>query len=108
MTTNDITAFLDSQAARIKQLEAQVAGLTEELEALNQDVERRLPEYRGFEFWLTELFPGYGNETSKAYGYSLRGVGSRDGHNEGGGAYATKHEATKAAFARIETLTFDR
>jgi hypothetical protein len=66
------------------------------------------PEYRGFEFWIVELFAGYGNESSKCYGYHLRGVGERDGHNEGGGAYQTKHEATKAAFARIETLTFDR
>jgi hypothetical protein len=41
------------------------------------------------------------------YGYHLRSVDGK-GHNEGGGAYATKHEATKAAFARIETLTFDR
>jgi len=38
------------------------------------------------------------------YGYQLK---SKD-HVEGGGAYETKHEATKAAFARIETLTFDR
>jgi hypothetical protein len=63
-----------------------------------------LPEYRGFTFWLTELFPGYGNESSKSYAYQLQ---SPD-HVEGGGAYATKHEATKAAFARIENLTFDR
>ena len=65
------------------------------------------PEYRGFEFYITELFAGYGNESSKAYGYQLNGVGARDGYNVGGGAYSTKHEATCAAFARIETLTFD-
>jgi len=65
---------------------------------------RIFPEYRGFEFWLTELFPGYGNESSKSYGYQLQ---SKD-HVEGGGAYETKHAATCAAFARIETLTFDR
>ena len=69
---------------------------------------RLFPEYRGFEFWLTELFPGYGNETSKSYGYHIKGFVAQMAHCEGGGAYETKHEATKAAFARIETLTFDR
>ena len=69
---------------------------------------RLFPEYRGFEFWLTELDPGWGKDADKPnYGYHLRSVDGK-GHNEGGGAYATKHEATKAAFARIETLTFDR
>jgi hypothetical protein len=77
---------------------------------------RIFPEYRGFKFWLTELFPSYGNESSKCYGYQLREVSHYDErrgsygtcHHEGGGAYPTKHEATKAAFARIERLTFDR
>jgi hypothetical protein len=68
---------------------------------------RLFPEYRGFEFWLTELDPGWGKDADKPNcGYHLRSV---DGKGlQGGGAYATKHEATKAAFARIETLTFDR
>ena len=69
---------------------------------------RLFPEYRGFEFWLVELFAGYGHEDSPNYGYVLRSVGERSASSLSGGAYATKHEATKAAFARIETLTFDR
>jgi hypothetical protein len=68
---------------------------------------RLFPEYRGFEFCLTELDPGYTSDKPN-YGYHLRKVTPGAVQVEGGGAYATKHEATKAAFARIETLTFDR
>jgi hypothetical protein len=100
MTTSDITTFLESQAARIRELEAKIAELEAELEK-----EPVYCEYRGIEFWITELDPGYTMATNPYYGYHLRGNGRG---NEGGGAYATKHEATKAAFARIETLTFDR
>jgi hypothetical protein len=68
-----------------------------------------LPEYRGYEFWLCEL--DNAGATDKYYGYQLREVTPcrySAVHVEGGGAYPSKHDATKAAFARIETLTFDR
>src|SRR5208282_131657 len=100
MTTSDITAFVESQAQRIRELEARVAELETEVEK-----EPVHCEYRGIEFWLTELDPGYTMATNHYYGYHLRGEGRR---NEGGGAYETRHDATKAAFARIETLTFNR
>jgi hypothetical protein len=100
MTTNDITTFIESQAARILELEAKVTELETDLEK-----EPLHCEYRGIEFWLSELDPGYTQATNPYYGYHLRGNGRG---NEGVGAYTTKHEATKAAFARIETLTFDR
>lgn len=67
---------------------------------------RLFPEYRGFEFWITELDNGYTLNGPTRYGYNLQSV--KNNHAEGGGSYPSKHEATKAAFARIETLTFDR
>jgi hypothetical protein len=106
MTPNDVTTFIESQAARIRQLEADITTLTDELES-ERSKETANCEYRGFEFWLTELDPGYTLATNPYYGYYLR-QSAHPFHNEGGGAYATKHEATKAALARIETLTFDR
>jgi len=48
MTTSDITAFVESQAQRIRELEARVAELETEVEK---------EPYRGIEFWLTELDP---------------------------------------------------
>lgn len=100
ISASDITTFIECQAARILELEAKVAELETELEK-----EPLRCEYRGIEFWLSELDPGWTQATNPYYGYHLRG---KDRGNEGGGAYATKHEATKAAFARIETITFDR
>jgi type VI protein secretion system component Hcp len=70
---------------------------------------RLFPEYRGFEFWICKL--DNAGATDNYYGYQLREVAPcrySACHHEGGGAYTSKHEATKAAFARIETLTFDR
>jgi hypothetical protein len=103
MTTSDITAFVESQAARIRELEAKVAELEAELEK-----EPCNPEYRGIEFWITELDPGYTLATNPYYGYHLRQVNGKGRGNVGGGAYETKHDATKAALAAIENLTFDR
>jgi hypothetical protein len=106
MNTNDVTTFIESQTARIRQLECNVAALTEELET-ERAKELVNPKYRGIEFWICKLDPGYTLTTNHYYGYHLR-QSAHPFHNEGGGAYATKHEATKAAFARIETLTVDR
>ena len=100
MTTSDITAFVESQAQRIRELEARVAELETEVEK-----EPVYCEYNGLEFWLTELFAGYGVEGVN-YGYTLRDRNA--GWVSGGGAYETRHDATKAAFTRIETLTFNR
>jgi hypothetical protein len=106
VTTSDITAFLECQAVQIRALEANVTALTEELES-ERAKEPVHCEYRGFEFWLTELDPGYVKDAKPNFGYNLRRTNGQT-HLEGGGAYATKHEATCAAFARIETLSFDR
>jgi hypothetical protein len=64
---------------------------------------RLFPEYRDYEFWLTQL-EGW---DKPHYGYQLRST-TDERYDCAGGAYPSKHEATKAAFARIETLTFNR
>ena len=54
---------------------------------------RLFPEYRGYEFFLTRL---EGWDTPH-YGYQLQSKNWA----EAGGPYPSKHDATKAAFARI-------
>jgi hypothetical protein len=74
------------------------------LEERTVDFQRLLPEYKGFEFWLNRLDNAGMGETHARYGYTIRSAH----HIEGGGSYDSKHAATCAAFARIETLTFNR
>jgi len=57
------------------------------------------PEYNGFVITLSQL---EGWETPH-FGYQIRSAT----HQEAGGAYPSKHEATCRALTRIETLTHD-
>jgi len=67
---------------------------------------RLFPVYNGFEFWLTRL-----DNDTHPFGYQIQetaATGAETRWTTAGGPYRTKHDATAAAFARIEALSSKR